>query len=73
MLICNYNIKMQEKSWFEFEIGQYPDRSWLHLSDGTIRIQNFHFSLKSWYKTVEYYQNCFVAEKRIISKLPLPN
>ena len=31
--------------------------------------QNFQFSRKLWWKSVEHYRNCSVAEKRIVSKL----
>ena len=50
----------------------YSDRSELDLSDEAIRIQHFPLLLK----TAENYRNCYVAEKRIISKLSkisLPN
>ena len=51
----------------------YADKSKLGLSDEIIRIRNFYFNQK---KTVENDRNCYVVEKRIVSKLSkisLPN
>ena len=44
----------------------YSDRSEIDLSHPTIRIQNFWFSRKLWWKNLWNY---YVAEKRIVSKL----
>ena len=47
----------------------YSNRSELDLSDETIRFQNCPFSQNFDEKTAESYRNCYIAEKRIVSKL----
>ena len=52
-------------SWYML----YSDKSEIDNSAEIIRIPYFHLSQKLWRNTVENYRNCFVAEKRIVSKL----
>ena len=64
-----YYLKIDFYGWKNIFLicnNVYLDRSELDLSDTTIRIQNFYFCRKLWWKN---WWNYYVAEKRIVSKL----
>ena len=64
-----YYLKIDFYGWKNIFLicnNVYLDRSELDLSDTTIRIQNFYFCRKLWWKN---WWNYYVAKKRMVSKL----
>ena len=73
--ICHLKINFY-RIFFLIWNRLYSDKTELDLSDGTIRIQYFRFTLELWWKNCWKLQKLLLPKKRIIlklSKISIPN